>query len=60
MENENKDIGVFLSHSHKDYDKVRMISDILENQQLRPLMFFLKCLEDDKKIDYRNRFIYSL
>jgi hypothetical protein len=38
---------VFLSHSHRDLEKVRAIRDILERQGRNPLIFFLKCLEDD-------------
>ena len=38
---------VFLSHSHKDLAKVREIRDELERKGHNPLIFFLKCLEDD-------------
>lgn len=38
---------IFLSHSHKDLDKVRHIRDELERKGHNPLIFFLKCLEDD-------------
>lgn len=38
---------VFLSHSHRDLDKVRQIRDDLERKGHNPLIFFLKCLEDD-------------
>ena len=38
---------VFLSHSHKDLDKVRVIRNELERKGHNPLIFFLKCLEDD-------------
>lgn len=51
MEFTDNEIWVFLSHSNKDYEKVRKVRDILEEQQLRPLMFFLKCLNDDEEID---------
>lgn len=61
----SKGIWVFLSHSNKDYDKVRTIRNMLEEQELRPIMFFLKCLNDDdevdglikREIDCRTRFI---
>ena len=67
-DNINNGIWVFLSHSNKDYDKVRTVRNILEEHGFRPLMFFLKCLDDDKnddevrhliqrEIDSRNRFI---
>lgn len=62
MDNE---IWVFLSHSHEDYEKVRKIRDLLEDQHMHPLMFFLKCLNDHdeidslikREIDCRTRFI---
>lgn len=66
MNHLSKEIWIFLSHSHEDYNRVRRVRDILENQGLRPLMFFLKCLNDDdeindlikREIDARTRFIY--
>lgn len=60
-------LTVFLSHSHKDIEKVRKIRDVLEILGCEPLMFFLKCLDDDNKeledfikreIDARNVFLY--
>lgn len=64
MENSNEK-WVFLSHSHEDYEKVRKVRDMLEDQHMRPLMFFLKCLNDHdeidslikREIDCRTRFI---
>lgn len=61
----DKEIWVFLSHSNEDYDKVRKVRNMLEEQELRPIMFFLKCLNDDdeidglikREIDCRTRFI---
>lgn len=61
----NNEIWVFLSHSNKDYEKVRQVRNVLEEQSLRPLMFFLHCLNDDdeidslikREIDCRTRFI---
>lgn len=41
---------VFLSHSHKDMDKVRLIRNYLEEMGFDPLCFFLKCLEEDAEI----------
>lgn len=49
--NRNNEIWVFLSHSHEDYEKVRKVRDMLEDQHMRPLMFFLKCLNDHDEID---------
>lgn len=46
----DKGIWVFLSHSNKDYEKVRQVRNILEQQGYRPLMFFLNCLNDDNEI----------
>lgn len=64
-DNSNNEIWVFLSHSNKDYEKVRQVRNLLEEQSLRPLMFFLHCLNDDdeidslikREIDCRTRFI---
>ncbi len=66
-EKDNK-VYVFLSHSHLDYDKVRVVRNFLEENEFRPLMLFLKCFEkeeyDDltryiikKEIDSRQRFL---
>lgn len=62
---DNNEIWVFLSHSNKDYEKVIKVRDLLEKNSFRPLMFFLKCLNDDdeiddlikREIDSRGRFI---
>jgi hypothetical protein len=61
----SKEIWIFLSHSNEDYDKVRKVRNMLEELELRPIMFFLKCLNDDdeidglikREIDCRTRFI---
>jgi TIR domain len=42
---------IFLSHSHKDLEKVREIRNALEAKGQNPLMFFLKCLDDDSELD---------
>jgi hypothetical protein len=60
-----KDIWIFLSHSNKDYELVKIVRDKLEDCGRRPIMFFLKCLDDDieifelikREIDARSRFI---
>ena len=58
---------IFLSHSHKDIDKVRTIRNLLESIDYEPLLFYLKCLDDnndrleefiEKEIESRNIFIY--
>lgn len=42
---------IFLSHSHKDFPKVRQIRNTLEKQGFEPLCFYLKCLDDDSEIE---------
>lgn len=51
MQNENKEIWIFLSHSKKDFEKVRRVRNILEDMNMRPIMFFLKCLDDNDEIE---------
>lgn len=41
---------IFLSHSHLDLDKVRYIRNELERMGHNPLIFFLKCLEDNEAL----------
>ena len=63
--NDEKEIWFFLSHSNKDFEKVRTIRNYLEEKGCRPLMFFLKCLSNDdeinelikREIDCRLRFV---
>lgn len=38
---------IFISHSHRDLEKVREIRNELERRGHNPLLFFLKCLSDD-------------
>ncbi len=65
FEQNNSDIWVFLSHSNKDYELVREVRNKMEEHGMRPLMFFLKCLDDEpeifdllkREIDVRPRFI---
>lgn len=60
-------ITIFLSHSSKDIEKVKKIRDILELLGFKPLIFYLKCLDDDcetlnellkREIEARNLFLY--
>lgn len=60
-------LSIFLSHSHKDIEKVRKIRDILETLNCEPILFFLKCLDDNnsdleefikREIAARNVFLY--
>ena len=48
---ENNGPWIFISHSLKDWEKVRNIRNILENEGAKPLLFFLKCLTEDSEID---------
>jgi hypothetical protein len=42
---------IFVSHSHQDLDEVRRVRDALEAMGHNPLLFFLKCLDDDSELD---------
>lgn len=63
---EKEVVYVFISHSHKDIEKVRIIRNLLEKLNSEPLLFFLKSLTDEdeitelikKEIDARIWFIY--
>ena len=69
-EPENQMIGeggyVFLSHSHDDIRDVRRFRNILEENGMDPLCFYLRCLEDDteifnlikREIDARKQFVF--
>lgn len=63
----NDKLTIFLSHSHKDEEKVRKIRDVFEILDCEPLIFFLKCLDDNnteledfikREIEARNIFLY--
>lgn len=43
----NQGAWIFVSHSHHDLEKVREIRNYLEQRGHNPLLFFLKCLNDD-------------
>lgn len=45
------DAWIFVSHSHKDAALVRRVRDELERLDAHPLLFFLKCLDDDDELD---------
>jgi len=63
------DIGegfwVFVSHSTKDFERVRLVRNALEESGFRPILFYLKCMENEdeinellkREIDARQRFI---
>ena len=42
---------VFISHSHKDIKKVRVIRNAMEEEGFEPLCFYLKCLTEESEID---------
>lgn len=56
---------VFISHSNKDFEKITLVRNKLESMHYRPLLFFLKCLDEDveifelikREIQARDRFI---
>lgn len=60
---------LFISHSHKDKDKIRQLRNKLEEEGYEPLCFYLKCLDDHPKelndlikreIDARKWFLYAV
>jgi len=62
----SSDGWTFLAHSHRDIIRVREIRNELEKNHRNPLIFFLKCLDDDdamlpellrKEIEAREWFI---
>lgn len=61
----NEGFWVFVSHSTKDFEKVRLVRNALEDSGFRPILFYLKCLEKEtevndllkREIDARKRFI---
>ena len=67
MNNEefNENRWVFVSHSTKDFDRVRLVRNALEEKGFRPILFYLKSLTDKneindllkREIDARKRFI---
>lgn len=56
---------VFVSHSTKDFERVRLVRNALEDSGFRPILFYLKCLENEtevndlmkREINARKRFI---
>lgn len=41
---------IFVSHSHRDIEKVRVIRNRLEDAGFEPLCLYLKCMEKDEEI----------
>lgn len=42
----NEGFWVFVSHSTKDFERVRLVRNALEDSGFRPILFYLKCLEN--------------
>lgn len=42
---------VFVSHSTKDFEKVRMVRNALEDSGYRPISFYLKRLENENEVN---------
>lgn len=65
MEEINEGFWVFVSHSTKDFEKVRLVRNALEDEGFRPILFYLKSVKDEeeinsllkREIDARRRFI---
>jgi hypothetical protein len=49
--NKVSDAWLFVSHSNKDAALVRRVRDELERLEAHPLLFFLKCIDDDDELD---------
>lgn len=47
MADNNNNGYFFLSHSSKDIEKVRRIRNLIENENGNPILFYLKCLDED-------------
>lgn len=41
---------VFVSHAHKDIHEIRKIRNVLEENGLEPICFYLRCLNDNDEI----------
>lgn len=58
-------LWVFVSHSTKDFEQVRLVRNALEESGFRPILFYLKSITDEneindllkREIDARKRFI---
>ncbi|MCE5237948.1 toll/interleukin-1 receptor domain-containing protein [bacterium] len=42
---------IFVSHSHRDLEEVRRVRNALEAKGHNPLLFFLRCLDDNAELD---------
>lgn len=53
---------VFVSHSTKDFERVRLVRNALEDSGFRPNLFYLKCMENEDEINTlkaRDRMEYA-
>lgn len=70
--NKNNKGYIFLSHSHKDLDKVRKIRNLFEENNIEPILFYLRCMDNPdsneakileelihKEIDARDFVVYA-
>ena len=39
-DNDIEELGVFVSHSSKDFERIRFVRNALEESRLRPTLFF--------------------
>ena len=42
---------IFVSHSSKDWSKIKRIRNLLDSKGHKPLLFYLKCLEEESELD---------
>lgn len=49
--NDPEGAWIFVSHSTKDWEEVRRVRNLLEEKGHKPLLFFLKCVEDESELD---------
>lgn len=47
----NSDPWVFISHSSKDFESVRLVRNALEKKGYRPILLYLKCMDNENEID---------
>ena len=50
-ESQGEGAWIFLSHSSKDWPKCQRIRNMLEAKGHKPILFFLKCLEEETELD---------
>lgn len=51
MEDKDEKVYIFVSHSHKDINKVRLVRNYLEDRGAEPILFFLKSVTDDNEVE---------